>query len=580
VADFTLLTIAALGGLAIAVSKIVRRFVPEIVVFLLLGVLIGPDGPVELINDTNITGLQLLTEEALAAIIFLIGDRLRIDDLRAVRRLLVPLNVAQLLATGLLVFAGLRLLGVDLRVAVVLGLIAAETGVLTMTATIKEERAAGRFTDTLLASVAVTNVAVAALFGLAFPFVLAASGEATSTTETVQVFAQIVMASGAIGMLGGLLLKTYGPAIESSGELLLFLLIVLTGMVGAAIAVEGSVVITALVAGLYVANAAPWLADRFFAAIRTIEAPIYLFFFVVAGADIHLDELAAAGVIGAVYVLARTVGKIGGSALGGLVGGGGLALGAGTGAALLPHAGMAIALAAFVSEFAPDLGSQVSPIVLGSIVVFELSGPLMTRWVLRRTGDAGAADAVAKPVLPDLDVTHSMRRVLVPMSNPEVVVPRLPFLLDLAGNLGAEVVALHVSRPAEVPDDDAEPDVLRVFHEVARERGVPCTAVHRRGELVAQLIVETAVDHSVDLVVMGEPARTSLLEPTRWGLIGQRVVRDCPIPVLVYPVDPHNPDRVPSIYLRRAGAETDDETATEMTGAASTDAVAEQTGEQ
>jgi hypothetical protein len=97
-----------------------------------------------------------------------------------------------------------RAAGVDVQVAAVLCLIGAETGVLTVTATIKHERAAGRLTDVLLPSVALTNLAVAALFGITFPFILAASGEATSTGETLQVFAQIVVASGAIGLLAGL----------------------------------------------------------------------------------------------------------------------------------------------------------------------------------------------------------------------------------------------------------------------------------------------------------------------------------------------------------------------------------------
>jgi hypothetical protein len=110
------------------------------------------------------------------------------------------------------------------------------------------------------------------------------------------------------------------------------------------------------------------------------------------GADIHLDELASVGIIGTVYVVARTVGKVGGSAIGVLPAGlDELRVGVHTGMALLPHAGMAIALAAFVSEFAPELGSQVSPVVLGSIVVFELSGPLIARRVLRSAGDAGNA---------------------------------------------------------------------------------------------------------------------------------------------------------------------------------------------
>lgn len=553
--DLTLLIIALLGGAAIAISKIVQRFVPEIIVFLALGVLIGPDGPFALINDTNIDALRLLTELALAAIIFLIGDRLRIDDLRANRGLLVPLNVVQMALTGVLVFAALQFLGVDTLVALVLALIAAETGVLTVTATVKEQRAAGQLTDLVLSSVALTNVAVAALFGLTFPFVLAVSGAASSAGAIVGAFAQIVVASTAIGLLGGLLLKTYGPAIESSGELLLFLLVVLTGMTGATIAIEGSVVVTSLVAGLFVANAAPWLADRFFAAVRTIEAPIYLIFFVVAGADIHLDELAGAGLVGAAYVVARTVGKVVGAAGGAVLAQGtaSLTLGTRTGLSLLPHAGMAIALAAFVSEIAPDLGLAVSPVVLGSIVVFELSGPLVMRRVLTRSGEAGAAGAVEEPVLEEMDVTHSIRRVLIPAGNAEVIVPRLPFLFDLVGNLGAEIVAVHVT-PLSDPASDDEPGVLRVFREFAEERGIPIETLHRRAESVARVLVSVAIDSGCDLIIMGESARTRLLEPMRWGLVSQRVVRDAPMPVLVYPVDPSRPDQVPDVYVRRAAA--------------------------
>ncbi len=550
---YSLLIIAGLGGLAIGVSKVVRRFVPEIVVFLAIGVLIGPDGPFALINDTNIDQLNLLTEIALAAIIFLMGDRLRIDDLRNLKRLLLPLNLVQLSVTAVLVFLAMRLLGIDWQVAAILGLISAETGVLTVTATIKEEHAAGRLTDVLLSSVALTNVAVAALFGLAFPIILATSGEASSTADTVRVFAQIVVASGAIGVAGGLLLKTYGPTIESSGELLLFLVLVLTGMTGATIAVEGSVVVTALVAGLYVANATPWLAERFFAAVRTMEAPIYLIFFIVAGADIHLDELASVGLIGLVYVVVRTFGKVGGSTVGALAGGGldQARLGAQIGLSLLPHAGMAIALAAFVSEFTPELGAQVSPIVLGSIVVFELSGPLITRRVLRSTGNAGQAGSSGDAEM-EIAAKRTLRRVLIPLSNMTVLVPRLPFLLDLVGSLDAEVVAVHVSNPSVERDDDAEPEVLTLFRQVAQDRAIGCEVVHRRTEAVASAIVDVAMTARADLIVMGEPARTTLLEPTRWGLISQRVVRESPVPVLVYPVDPSNPEQVPDIYLQPA----------------------------
>ena len=550
--NLSLLVIAALGAIAIVVSKWARRFIPEIVVFLALGVAIGPDG-LGLINESNIGSLNLLTQVALAAIIFRIGERLRWEDLSGQKHSLFPMNAAQIVLSSALVFLATRWAGADTRVAIILGLIAAETGVLTVTATIREERAEGSFTRSLLSSVAITNVVVAGLFGLAFPFVLALSGQTSDWTQTLQVFGQIVVGSVAIGLAGGWLLRTFTPAMETSGELLLFLLLVLIGMVGADIAIEASVVVSALVAGLFVANTAPWLAERLFAAVRTLEAPIYLVFFVVAGASIHLDELASAGLVGLVYLISRTIGKVAGAALGSFGSRGDLSPRDGllAGLGLLPHAGMAIALVAFTVELS-DFGQEVSAVVLGSIVVFELAGPLVMRRILRISNEAGQQAEGGEEVLPSLEVSRQFRRILVPIGSTQVLLPRLPFMLDLVGNIGARLVAVHISRPGSETDADKTPEVLELVERVAAERNIPCTAVHRVSEQVAQSLIDVAIEHEADLIIMGEPARTSLLEPSRWGMVAQRVVRDVEVPVLVYPVDPSRPERVPQAYLRRA----------------------------
>lgn len=552
--EITLLLIAGLGAVAIGVSRVVQRFVPEIVVFLALGVLIGPEGPVPLIDGENLSSLNLVTQVALGAIIFRIGDRLRLQDLKGARRLLIPLNLGQLLLTGGAVFLGSLALGAAVDVALLLAIIASETGVLTVTATISEQRAEGPQTRTLLSSVALSNVAVAALFGLAFPFILAASGEASGTAETARVFAVIVLGSGLIGYVGGRVLRAFAPSIESSGELLMLLLVVVTGMVGGAIYSGASVVTSTLIAGLYIANAVPWVADRLFAVIGTIEAPIYLVFFIVAGAGIHLDELTTFGLLGAVYVGARAAGKLLGSTLGGLVGAGrpGALVGFRSGLGLLPHAGMAIGLVAFVVEQAPGLGERVSTIVLGSIVVFELSGPVFTRMALRRSGEVGGG---GNELIAGLDLTgaHAFRRVLVPIGARATVLPRLSFLLDLVSSMGAELVAVHVSPPGG-ERVDGRPEILKLVAAAAEERGVPCVTVHASSEQIARTLLAAAEEHDVDLILMGEPARVPLLERTSWGRVAQRVIRDADVPVLVYPVDPEHPDDVRDAYRQSARA--------------------------
>lgn len=550
---FTLLIIAVLGGVAIVTSRVARRFVPEVVVFLSLGLLIGREGPLKLINDQNIGSLTRLTEVALGVLLFLIGDRLRFDDLRTRWRALVGINVLQILLAAMLVLFATRAAGASVQVAIVLGLIAAESGVLTVSATVKEERASGPVTETLLSSLGVTNVAVALLFALTFPFILASSGAVSSPWATVLIFARLVVLSAVIGMVGGVVLRRYSPTIESSGELLLFLTVVLVGVVGAAVALEGSIVVGSLVTGLYVANTAPRVADRLFATVRTLEAPIYLVFFIVAGAGIHLERLAAVGGIGAVYVGARGLGKIVGSALGGLAGRAGLGTGLRVGFGLLPHAGMAIGLVALVVEQAPRIGGDVSAVVLGSIIVFELAGPLCTRRALRAAGEDGQARAgLGAEVVPQVLTQRTFDKVLIPVSGVAILLPRLPFLLDLIGTMGAELVAVHVSRPGVGVHGEDEPQVLRLIKQFAAERNIECATVHCVSRQVASTIVRVARAQQVDLVVLGEPVHASLRESSRWGLISQRVIRDVDMPVLVYPVDPSNPQRVPSLYLRRA----------------------------
>ena len=176
--------------------------------------------------------------------------------------------------------------------------------------------------------------------------------------------------------------------------------------------------------------------------------------------------------------------------------------------------------------------------------------------------------------IPSVLAHRSFTRVLVPVGSVSLVLPRLPFLLDLVGTMRAELIAVHVSRPgaeegravtagaAEAAGAaGAEPEVLTLVEAVAKERNITVHKVHIVSEAVAQALVTAVRDHDAELVVMGEPARTSLLEPSRWGMISQRVVRDVDVPVLVYPVDPSDPEKVPSVYVRRAAAEVDAEAA-------------------
>jgi hypothetical protein len=57
------------------------------------------------------------------------------------------------------------------------------------------------------------------------------------------------------------------------------------------------------------------------------------------------------------------------------------------GLALLPQAGIAIGMALLASQRFPEYEDIILPVVLGSSVIFEIFGPVLTRRVLIRMGD-------------------------------------------------------------------------------------------------------------------------------------------------------------------------------------------------
>ena len=69
----------------------------------------------------------------------------------------------------------------------------------------------------------------------------------------------------------------------------------------------------------------------------------------------------------------------------------------GTGLALLPQAGVALGLALLVADRFPDLAPQILPIVVAGTILFELAGPLTTRFAVARTGEVGQGAPEEEP---------------------------------------------------------------------------------------------------------------------------------------------------------------------------------------
>ena len=529
-----LAALSVLAWLAYLASRLLaRRKVPELVGFLVVGAVLGPSG-FELLTGSDLARLAPVTEVALAILMFLIGERVSARALRATRWALSA-GLVQYVLSGLAVYGASIALGADRATALLLAALAGAGAPLTIASVVTSAKAQGAYPSGLVSSHAVCDALAATTFAAVLPVAILLADDDATVNDAIGNFVRLGIGGAVLGVAFGFLIARFGSQIETSGELLLFVLVHL--LVGWTIAEQFdiSLPLAALIGGAVAATRAPEeFSVRLFRTIRTIEQPLYLLFFALAGASIHLEDVPQVGLVGIGYLVVRTVTKIAGSVIGGGAFGGlgwrdGLRLGIDS----VPQAGVAVGLAVLAGEQLEGPGTEAATIVLGSVVVFELIGPLLVARGLAR--GPRAMDERAAPPDPLLTTPEV---VLVGSQHPL----RVPdWVLEQCERWGASLVALLTS-----DDDTTEPD-LRV-----RAAGADVPLDVRRwvpGESFTGALVRLREEVGAGLVVLAARPPSTVGSGSRLVLMPhERIARQVPVPVMLLPlpVAAEHADEVPA----------------------------------
>ncbi|MFH2204095.1 MAG: CBS domain-containing protein, partial [Elusimicrobiota bacterium] len=122
--------------------------------------------------------------------------------------------------------------------------------------------------------------------------------------------------------------------------------------------------------------------------LETVSLPIFALFFVLAGYSLHLEELSHLGVLGIVYIAARSAGKILGVRRMAQRHGEDTKLRENTGLGLLCHAGVAVFLGSYlVRHWSDPLAQQINTVILASVALYELVGPFLVKHVAISAGE-------------------------------------------------------------------------------------------------------------------------------------------------------------------------------------------------
>jgi Kef-type K+ transport system membrane component KefB len=397
-----LLVVGVVTGVSFYLSKAMKYVrLPSISGFMLVGALLGPSLLNLLDGETQET-LSFLPEIALGFVAVSIGLELRFSTLKQLGAGIIAIILLESFAALFVVAGGIYLLTGNLPLAVLFGAIAPASAPAGTVAVIEEYRAKGNLTNTLYAVVGFDDGLGIIIFGFASAVASRALVGDAGGGFWSGLVPPLVEVAGSIGLglamavLFALLVrKTRKP----SDALILTFAMVLTAT-GLSVRFGLSLILVNLVLGMALVNLQPAsVIKRVRDVLGDVMPLLFVLFFTLAGANLHFAALPALGLIGPVYILGRSTGKMGGAWLGCLVGRAEKTVRNNLGLGILSQAGVAIGLALIVKQEYAGLGPagvEIGRLIITSVtatsIIFEIIGPIATKIALRNAGEINVDD--------------------------------------------------------------------------------------------------------------------------------------------------------------------------------------------
>jgi len=323
---------------------------------------------------------------ALGFIAFSIGAEFRISYLKKVGSAPLIIAITESLGAVIVVDAALIIAGFDIPFALSLGAIAAATAPAATLMVVKQYKAKGEVTDTLIAVVALDDAAALMCFGISVAIAKSISGsEGFSLAAIANPFIEIFGAM-LLGAVAGVLFRFLTMLFTGRGNRLAIAFALVFTCVGVGNLLGLSALLACMVMGAIFCNTSK-NSDAVFELTDRMTPPLYMLFFFVSGAQLDISILPSIGLIGVIYIVARVIGKIGGAMFGSVVTHSSKNIRNHLGFMLVPQAGVAIGLATTAMSVVPEHGSTIRTVILCGTVIYELTGPLITKIALKRSGE-------------------------------------------------------------------------------------------------------------------------------------------------------------------------------------------------
>ncbi|MCF8217631.1 MAG: cation:proton antiporter [Bacteroidales bacterium] len=396
----------------LVLSQLTKKLrLPNIIAYMVAGILLGPS-VLNFLDEKTLSNMEFITHMVLGFVAFKIGLEVTIKEIMSKGRGIVITVLTESFLAVILVTLFLYILTGNLALALIFGALAPASAPAGTVAVIDETKSKGKLTRTLYSIVGIDDGLAIIIFGLISPlaiFLISNSGSTEIMDRNLWItFLEPFREIGLSIALGGLAAALFIGLTQIKGfreELLSLSFGTVLLVTGISELVNLSEILSGMVFGLIIGNLSKLKDIKEFEEeeIGFIIPLFYLLFFTIAGANLHLQSVPALGLIGLLYILARILGLGGGAFVGASLGGLETQVRKYVGFGILSQAGVAIGLALVIKNRFQGLGPEINDAGLtmgdhiGNIVfttitatsvVFEILGPILTKYALKKSGEA------------------------------------------------------------------------------------------------------------------------------------------------------------------------------------------------
>jgi fructose PTS system EIIBC or EIIC component len=385
-----LLVLAVLLITGTILSRLARKFhIPSVTAQIVGGIILG-HYVLNVFHTDAFSSFEPITNFALGFIGYTIGSHLNFRKLHNAGRRILLITFADAIITPIIVFVAMYYVAkLTLILSLLISVISITTAPGSTLHIVREMRAKGIFTKTLLAVVAINNVLTIVAFYIVYYFLFykVETGNVMVLSTISHAFILLLeslLIGGSVGF--GLIYFTEKKKVKTSFLALVILSIVVTAGTSELLHLSG--ILSSLILGIIITNYSKYhktLATAF----KDIETEVFTLFFVLAGTHLDLSAIKYAGMAGLILVISRLIGKTLAPTLGAFLAGSTQTIKKNIGLSLYPIAGVAIGLVLLIENdvFLGQYSAEITVIVLMAVVVNELLGPIFTGIAIKRSGE-------------------------------------------------------------------------------------------------------------------------------------------------------------------------------------------------